>query len=104
MIREDREYRCIEPQPALTFLCRSEKRSELIDILKSKPEYEFVMARLDAAARRSAGLSPPKTPRTCGLISKRTFEAEVRAWRRSIQVWKEHFLAQPANTEVESTD
>ena len=92
MIAEHRDYRTFDPQPELTFMSRREKREEYVEIVKSKYTYIHVMARLRDMPKSTTPMSLPKTPRTCGMLSKRTFETEAKVWRDCLKMWHDHFM------------
>ena len=100
MIVASREYRAVEPTPELTWACRGEKRQEYVQMMKDKPQYQFVMSRLPLKRSSSDDSTHPRTPRTCGMLPKRIFEREAREWRLSLQSWSDYFLSQPLGSSM----
>ena len=87
MINEKREYREVYPHPELTFNSRSEKRQEYVDMMKSKDSYKIVHEAIRRLGTARLPMSPPHTPRTCGMIPKRDYEHDAKAWRESLKSW-----------------
>ena len=87
MINDKREYRALFPHPELTFKSREEKRQEYVEIIKSKEAYKIVQETIRQYGASRLPLSPPQTPRTCGMLPKRDYEHEAKAWRESLQSW-----------------
>jgi len=74
------------PPPRLSLEDRIKRRVKQINMGKNTPEYQLY-TKLVPKQMRSLG--QPQTPDVHKTSSKRTFDKEIRAWRRSLHAWND---------------
>lgn len=65
---------------------RVKRRVKQIDMGKDTPEYQLYTKLVP---RKMRVLGQPQTPDVHKTSSKRTFDKEIRAWRRSLHAWRD---------------
>jgi histone RNA hairpin-binding protein len=67
-----------------------EQRQKQIDMGKKTPEYASYIAKVQVEDRKQG---EPHTPRIEYKCSKRSFDGQVRKWRRALHEWDTQQIA-----------